>query len=194
LWEHLPKMDATKMNHRYPAEYEEWITPQDGSAIFLRPIKTSDGPLILDLFHKLSPETIYFRFLTHLDRMKPELLKHIVEIDYATHFTLVAEVENEEKESIIGSCRYITSMKMDHAELTIVLRDDWQRKGLGKIMAARVVDIARLKGISSIEIAFDYRNEGMKKLFSSLGYPVQYESSLVDIADRMEISIKEFAL
>jgi GNAT superfamily N-acetyltransferase len=187
-------MDATKMNHRYPAEYEEWITLQDGSAIFLRPIKTSDGPLILDLFHKLSPETIYFRFLTHLDRMKPELLKHIVEIDYATHFTLVAEVENEEKESIIGSCRYITSMKMDHAELTIVLRDDWQRKGLGKIMAARVVDIARLKGISSIEIAFDYRNEGMKKLFSSLGYPVQYESSLVDIADRMEISIKEFAL
>jgi acetyltransferase len=187
-------MDATKMNHQYPAEYEEWITLKDGSVVFLRPIKTSDGPLILDLFQKLSPETIYFRFLTHLDRLKPELLKHIIEIDYETHFTLVAVVEEEGKESIIGSCRYITSKKMDHAEFTIVLRDDRQRKGLGKIMATRVVHVARLKGISSIEIAFYYRNEGRKKLFASLGYPVKYESSLVDIADRMEISIKEFVL
>ena len=83
---------------------------------------------------------------------------------------------------------------MDHAELTIVLRDDWQRRGLGKIMATRVVTIARSKGIASIEIHFDYRNEGMKRLFASLGYPVQYESSIVDIADRMEIYIKEIVL
>jgi len=187
-------MEPVTIKHEYPSEYEEWVTLKDGSVIFLRPIKPSDGPLILDLFHKLSPETIYFRFLTRLDRMQPELLKHIVEIDYETHFTLVAVIEEAEMESIIGSCRYITTQKMDHAELTVTLRDDWQRRGLGKIMATRVVNVARLKGISSIEISFDYRNEGMKKLFSSLGYPVKHESSLIDIADRMEISIKEFVL
>jgi len=79
---------------------------------------------------------------------------------------------------------------MDHAELTIVLRDDWQRKGLGREMAARVVAAARAKGITTVEIAFDSRNEGMKRLFASLGYPVKYESSLIDIADRMEICLK----
>ena len=194
LQENLSKMETVKIDHKYPEEYEEWITLKDGSVIFLRPIKPSDGPLILDLFHKLSPETIYFRFLTRLDRLQPELLKHILEIDYETHFTLVAISEEAETESIIGSCRYITTQKMDHAELTVVLRDDWQRRGLGKIMATRVVTVARLKGISSIEIAFDYRNEGMKRLFASLGYPVKHESSLVDIADRMEIYIKEVVL
>ena len=194
LQEDLSKMETVKIDHKYPEEYEEWITLKDGSVIFLRPIKPSDGPLILDLIHKLSPETIYFRFLTRLDRLQPELLKHILEIDYETHFTLVAISEEAETESIIGSCRYITTQKMDHAELTVVLRDDWQRRGLGKIMATRVVTVARLKGIYSIEIAFDYRNEGMKRLFASLGYPVKHESSLVDIADRMEIYIKEVVL
>jgi acetyltransferase len=105
LQEHLSKMQSIIIKHEYPAEYEEWITLKDGSGIFLRPIKPSDGPLIQDLFHKLSPETIYFRFLTHLDRMQPELLKHIVEIDYETHFNLVAAIEEAEMESIIGSCR-----------------------------------------------------------------------------------------
>jgi hypothetical protein len=61
-------------------------------------------------------------------------------------------------------------------------------------MVTRVVDIARAKGIASIEILLDYRNEGMKRIFASLGYPVQYESSILDIADRMEILLKEIAL
>jgi acetyltransferase len=194
LQKRLPEMESVEMKHVYPAEYEESITLEDGSITFLRPIKPSDGPLIQDFFHKLSPETVYFRFLTHLDRIQPSLLKHMVEIDYETHFTLVAVIEEVEMESIIGSCRYITTLKVDHAELTIVLRDDWQRKGLGKIMATRVVDAARLKGISTIEISFDYRNDRMKRLFASLGYPVQYQSSIIEITDRMEISIKQFVL
>jgi len=87
-------------------------------------------------------------------------------------------------------CRYIASERMDHAELTIVLRDDWQGFGLGKMMATRVVNIAKGKGIDRIEILFDSRNDGMQQLFRSLGYPVLHETSILDIADRMEIVIQ----
>jgi acetyltransferase len=190
----LSKMETTKVDHRYPVEHENWITLWDGSAVFLRPIKPTDGPLLLDFFQKLSPETIYFRFLTRLKSLHPDLLKRYVEIDYDKHFALAAVIEEEKVESIIGTCRYIVKNKADHAEFTIVLRNDWQRRGLGRIMAKRVVDIAKSKGISSIEILFDYRNEGMMRLFSSLGYPVIYEQSILDIADRMEIFLKEIAL
>ena len=90
-------METAKVYHQYPVEYEEWITLKDGSVLFLRPIKPTDGPLILDFFQKLSPETIYFRFLTHLDRLQPEFLKHLVEIDYETHFTLVLSSMRRER-------------------------------------------------------------------------------------------------
>jgi acetyltransferase len=187
-------MEAFRVYHQYPLYYEEWITLKDGSAIFLRPIKPTDGPLLLDLFQKLSRETIYFRFLTHLERLQPEMLRQLVEIDYETHFALAAIITESAKESIIGTCRYIVKENTDHAELTVVLRDDWQRKGLGKAMVTRVVDIARAKGIAGIEILLDYRNEGMKRIFASLGYPVSYESSILDIADRMEILLKEVTI
>ncbi|HVO68203.1 MAG TPA: GNAT family N-acetyltransferase [Syntrophales bacterium] len=187
-------MEAAEVDDRYPVECEEWVTLRDGYTVFLRPIKHTDGPLLLNFFQQLSPETIYFRFLTHLKSLHPDLLRHYVEIDYETHFALTAVITEEGKESIIGTCRYIVKNKADHAELTIVLRNDWQRRGLGKIMAQKVVDLARSKGISGIEILFDYRNEGMIRLFSSLGYPVKYESSILDIADRMEIFLKEITL
>ena len=187
-------MEAFRVYHQYPVYYEEWITLKDGSAIFLRPIKPTDGPLLLDLFNRLSRETIYFRFLTHLERLQPEMLKQLVEIDYETHFALTAIITEDTKESIIGTCRYIVKENTDHAELTVILRDDWQKRGLGKLMVTRVVDIARAKGLASIEILLDYRNEGMKRIFASLGYPVQYESSILDIADRMEILLKEITL
>lgn len=187
-------MEAFRVYHQYPVYYEEWITLKDGSTIFVRPIKPTDGPLLLDLFKRLSRDTIYFRFLTHLQRLQPEMLKQLVEINYETHFALAAIITEDTKESIVGTCRYIVKENTDHAELTVVLRDDWQRKGLGKVMVTRVVNIARSKGIASIEILLDYRNEGMKRIFASLGYPVSYESSILDIADRMEILLKEITL
>jgi acetyltransferase len=184
-------MEKSRTLSPYPAEYEEWVTLHNGERVFLRPVKSTDGPKILDLFSKLSPKTIYFRFLTHLNRLHPEMLKNLVEIDHVRHFGLVAVVwEMEaEVETIIGVCRYIATERMDHAELTIVLRDDWQGLGLGKVMATRVVNIAKGKGIERIEILFDSRNEGMQQLFRSLGYIVLHETSILDIADRMEIVI-----
>lgn len=187
-------MEAFRVYRQYPYYYEEWITLKDGSAVFLRPIKPTDGPLLLDLFKSLSRETIYFRFLTHLEKLQPEMLKQLVEIDYESHFALAALITVDKEESIIGTCRYIVKGNTNHAELTVVLRDDWQRKGLGKLMVTRVVDIARSKGIDSIEILLDYRNEGMKRIFASLGYPVSYEPSILDIADRMEILLQEIKI
>ncbi len=139
-------MEAFRVYKQYPAYYEEWITLKDGSAVFLRPIKPTDGPLLLDLFNKLSRESIYFRFLTHLEKLQPEMVKQFVEIDYENHFTLVAIITEDKKEAIIGTCRYIVKGNTDHAELTVVLRDDWQRKGLGTEMVTRVVNVARSKG------------------------------------------------
>ena len=187
-------MEAFRVYQQYPYYYEEWITLSDGSAVFIRPIKPTDGPLLLDFFNRLSRETIFFRFLTNLRELQPEVLKRLVEIDYETHFALAAIVTEDTKESIIGTCRYIVKENGSHAELAVVLRDDWQGKGLGKEMVIRVVNIARSKGLASIEILLDSRNEGMKRVFASLGYPVSYEPSIIDIADRMEILLQEIKI
>jgi acetyltransferase len=174
--------------HHYPAQCEEWITVGP-DRILLRPVKSTDGPLILDIFGRLSPQSIFYRFLTHLDKLRPEQVYHLVHIDYVTEFALAAVIEEEGQERIIGVCRAIASSDQSRAELTIVIRDDWQGRGIGKIMVKKVVTIMHRHGVSRIEILLDSRNEKMKKLFMSLGYPYIYEESILDICDRMEIEI-----
>jgi len=174
--------------HHYPAQYEEWLAVgQD--RVFLRPIKPTDGPLILDIFSRLSPQSIFYRFLSHMEKLRPEQVYNLVHIDYVTEFALAAVFEEEGKEKIIGVCRAIASSDQSRAELTIVLRDDWQGRGIGKIMAKKVVMVMHRHGVSRIEILLDSRNDKMKKLFMSLGYPYIYEESILDICDRMEIEI-----
>jgi len=176
--------------HPYPAQYEEWITLAGGQPLLMRPIKPTDGPLILDIFSKLSPESVFYRFLTHLGHLQPVQLEHLVKIDCQTHFCLAAVIMENNHEAIIGTSRYIIIPgQADRAERTVTVPDDWQGLKIGKTLVSRVVNIARSRGIRVIEILLDSRNEGMKRRFGRLGYPARYESSVLDVCDHMEIDI-----
>ncbi|MCK9391468.1 MAG: GNAT family N-acetyltransferase [Syntrophales bacterium] len=173
-------------DHNYPAQYEESITVGK-ERVFLRPVKPTDGPLILDLFGKLSPQSIFYRFLSHIKKLRPEQVYHLVHIDYVTEFALAAVIEDKGEERLVGVCRAIASSDRSRAELTVTIRDDWQGRGIGRIMTKKVMMVMQKHGISRIEIQLDSRNDKMKKLFMSLGYPYTYETSLLDICDRMEL-------
>jgi len=43
--------------HSYPQEHEGWLTLKDKRKIFIRPVLPTDGPLLVDLFKKLSPQS-----------------------------------------------------------------------------------------------------------------------------------------
>ena len=172
----------------YPVEHEEWISLRNGRKMFLRPVKRTDGPLILDIFSRLSGKSVFFRFLTHLERLPPEMLDHLVHIDYSKDFALAASVVEGEKEVFVAVCRYF-HLGPGRAELTIAVRDDYHGQGLGKAMVSRVVEIARKRGYAKMEIILDSRNESMKNLYSGVGYPYFYEASILDICDRMEIDL-----
>ena len=182
-------MDSTESSP-YPAQYEQRVALASGQTVLFRPIRPGDGPLILELFSRLSGESIFYRFLTHLERLQPAQLRHLVRIDYRTHFCLAAVILEEGREAMIGTSRFmVAAARPDRAELTVTVRDDWQGRGIGKMLASRVVEIARSRGIAAVEILIDSRNERMIRLFSRLGYPARYEASLLDVCDRMEIDL-----
>jgi len=72
-------------------------------------------------------------------------------------------------EAIIRNQPLYCTGQPDRAELTVTIRDDWQGKKLGKMLVSRVVDIARSRGIATIEILLDSRNEADEKTFQPSG-------------------------
>jgi acetyltransferase len=90
----------------YPSRYEAWVTLRDETKVFLRPVKTTDGPLLLELFKELSPSSVYLRFLSPMHTLPENLVYQFTHIDYKKDFGLVALTNIGNSSVIIGVGRY----------------------------------------------------------------------------------------
>jgi acyl-CoA hydrolase/GNAT superfamily N-acetyltransferase len=132
----------------YPRELETYVT-FDGVEIFFRPIKPTDEPLMQDLFYSLSKESIYYRFFSSISAMSHAHVQRYTTIDYQQELAIVGVVQEEgEQEEIIAVGRYAVEPGTDMAEVALLVRDDWQRKGIGTWLQEYLIEIAKSRGIA----------------------------------------------
>jgi len=153
----------------YPSRYEMSVNLRDGTEVFLRPVKERDGPLLLELFKNLSPSSVYLRFLSLLQGLPDELVRQFTHVDYKKSFGLVALSNIENSGAIIGVARYAYDSERELPELAVVVRDDWQGKGLGSILLSRVINIGRENGFSRFEAMIDPQNQIIMNIFRKIG-------------------------
>jgi acetyltransferase len=162
------------MNNVYPAQYETSLHLKDGRVVFLRPILQTDEYLIVDLLNKLSPDAVYLRFLRPVSSLPDELLHQLTHINYTTNFALVAAVEEDGRPALIAVARYGYDPDEQVTDFAIVVRDDWQRSGLGKFMLGGLFAIGREHGVTRFMSIVDSTNRAMKQVLRELGCTVKY--------------------
>lgn len=160
----------------YPSCYEEWVPLRDGTKVFLRPVKATDGPLLSDLFAKLSQASIILRFLSPLHNLPEKLVHQFSHVDYKKDFGLIALIDLGDSSPIIGVGRYAFDSERERPELAFVVRDDWQGKGLGSILVLRVISIGRKNGFSRFGALMNPENETMMNIFKRSGYKYKIHS------------------
>ncbi len=175
--------------HPYPAHYESNHALRDGSNAFLRPIRPDDEPLIRDMFYSFSQQTVYLRYHALLKTMPHDKLQVFCNVDYDTEMALVAVTGAGGNEEIVAVGRYMTDPGRQSAELAFVVRDDWQRKGLGTVLFQRLIDIGRQQGLRHFSADVLAHNSGMLKIFHRSGLGV--ETSTEDGVVRVEMSLRE---
>jgi len=158
----------------YPHEYEGSLTLKDGRKIFLRPVLPVDGPLLVDLFNQLSPQSIYLRFLSNLSALPDEWVHRFTHVDYKTDFALLGLIRESEKDAVIAVGRYAWDTHTGKTDLAVAVRDDCQHLGLGKVLLSKVVEIGRANGITEFESMIVPHNEIIKTILTDLGYKVTY--------------------
>ncbi len=158
----------------YPRQYESLLALKNGEKVFLRPIRQTDENLIVDLLNKLSADSVYLRFLRPIKTLSEELLFQLTHINYSSNFALVAVIKENGKDSIIAVSRYGYDPKAEITDFAIVVRDDWQHFGLGKLLLTKTFAIGREHGISRFETVMDSTNTVMKQILRELGNTVKY--------------------
>ena len=106
----------------------------DGAALRLRPIRPDDEPRLVELFHRLSPRTVYQRFFRAYDRLPEHWYRHFANVDYRTRLALVAEEQATSGPLLRAVARYEPGETPGTTEIAIVVEDGWQRRGLGGLL------------------------------------------------------------
>lgn len=160
----------------YPERWEMSHTFEDGTRIFFRPIKMTDEEMMKDLFYRLSEQTIYHRFFRSLKSMPHRDLVHFVHIDYTNEMGIVGIVQDPEKperEEIVCIGRYYLNRSTNVAEVSYLVRDDFQKRGIGSYLVKYLARIARENGIAGFEAEILPDNPPAMKVLHKLGFPVE---------------------
>ncbi|CCK80721.1 bifunctional acetate--CoA ligase family protein/GNAT family N-acetyltransferase [Desulfobacula toluolica] len=119
--------------------------------------KTEAGGVQLDLrsedrefFNILSLTSIYYRFFTPIKEPKPEMLARFTQIDYDREIALVAILEKDGNERLLGVARVIGDPDGKNGEFSVLIGDPWQDKGIGAMLLQNCLDIFRARGFKTI--------------------------------------------
>jgi GNAT superfamily N-acetyltransferase len=112
-----------------------------------RPIRPDDEPRLVELFGRLSPRSVYQRFLAQRPSLPSAWYHAFANVDYERRFALVAEHETPGGVELVGVARYEPTGVPDTAEIAMVVDDAWQGRGLGRALLERLLDEAAARGI-----------------------------------------------
>jgi GNAT superfamily N-acetyltransferase len=164
------------------------ITLRDGARATLRPIAPADAPVVAASFERLSEESRYRRFFTLQESLPPSQLAYLVNVDHQDHEAIIAI--HPSTGDALGIARYIRSEEdREIAEVAVSVADDWQRRGLGRALLARLASRARREGVRRFSAFVLSNNPAAVSLLEGVGETrLRYETGEIELV--IELPIK----
>jgi RimJ/RimL family protein N-acetyltransferase len=125
--------------------HRERLKLADGAQVVIRALQREDRTGLKAALARLSDESRYLRFATAKPRLSERELDHLVDVDHHGHEALVAiDAATGEGVAVV---RYVRlEGEPAAAEVAATVIDDWQGRGLGGAMLARLARRAREEG------------------------------------------------
>ena len=158
----------------------EAVILRDGTVVVVRPIRPDDAPRLQALFARLSPESMWFRFLGHPKELLCEEAEQLANVDHQTRMALVATVDCRGEQQIVAVARYaqIPTAEPRLAKAAIVVEDRYQSRGLGTLLLKRLVAYARGHGIRAFLAVVRQENAWVMRFIRHSRLPAESEVEL----------------
>jgi acyl-CoA hydrolase/GNAT superfamily N-acetyltransferase len=172
-WVHPEMEDVEGRLFVGPKEVRTSLVLDDGTLVTLRAMNPTDEPATRDLFYSLSRETMYYRYMSYLERIPRKQLRNYVYIDHRNEVAIVGTVPEAHGEEIIAIGGYYLDQKTNRAEVAFIVRDDWQRRGIGSFIMKHLAGIAMRNGIAGFTAEVLRDNKAMQAVINHSGLKVQ---------------------
>lgn len=149
----------------------ERIRLADGAEILIRPVEAGDAPLLRLMLIHLSALSRYRRFREPVDRFNPKELDELTHADHRTREALVAlDPVAGEGVGIAGYFR--DAHDPVGAEVTYLVADAWQHRGVGTALLERLATRARAVGIERFTATTLLGSEDARRLLAHVAAPI----------------------
>ncbi len=165
---------AHLMISMYPSKYR-WEVALDGEQVVMRPIRPEDEPLWAEMIESLSPSTAEFRFFGPVKEVTKSMAVRYCHIDYDREIAIVAlrEAKGRKKKLMLGVARLaIETANPEEGEFAILVRDEYQRRGVGTRLMDALIQAARDRHVREIHGDVLATNTRMQSFAESLGFEV----------------------
>ena len=145
-------------------------TLSDGRAVSIRPVKASDGEMEREMIEHLSPDSSRMRFLGGIGQVSQQLMRVLTDND-AQHEAFIALTEDESGTMhAVGVANFACDPDGKSCECAVVVADDWQNVGLGKLLLRELVDAAKADGLDEIYSIESAGNNAIDHVARELGF------------------------
>jgi acetyltransferase len=155
----------------------------------LRPVRPEDEPAHSDFVTRLSPEDSRFRFFHTVRSMPHTQLARLTQVDYDREMAFIATRPGPDgRAETIGVVRTVADAENETAELSIVVRSDLKRRGLGTHLLRKAIEYCRSRGTKEIAGDVLHENESMLELtrrFAQFNLSESDEQGIVRISYRL---------
>ena len=157
----------------YPRKYVTKSVMRDGREILLRPVKPEDEPLVIELFKSFSAETMRLRFFRILKEIDHYTVARYCNIDYDREIGVVAEINENGVKHLVGLATLIVQPDGESGEISVVVGDPWQNKGVGTILIDHLIEIGRDMGLKKLFGEFLAENTKIAHICRKKGFEIK---------------------
>ncbi|MDY6833205.1 MAG: GNAT family N-acetyltransferase [Chloroflexota bacterium] len=179
----LTSLESTSLER-----FESRVILKDGSTLDLRAIRHDDEQKMVAFLYRLTHSSSYFRFHHALAQVSKEDAKRLCSVDYQDSFAIVGTSGQPPQERIIAVAHYHRLPKRDTAEVTFLVEDKHQGKGIGSHLLQQLTIQARKRGIRFFEGEVLAENQRMMKTLQGSGLTIATDPEYGISRQRVDIA------
>ena len=142
------------------------------SAVRIRGAERGDGQAVQAFVGRLSRESRTNRFFAPIAQLAPAQLELATRTRFPDDVALIATDARGSANDIVAMAQYIR-VDLAEAELGLAVADDWQRRGVGRELAATLFDLAAHAGFRLLSAYVLKTNFGVRRLLAEFGFTVE---------------------
>lgn len=157
-----------------------YLTTRTGLMVTVRPANESDDETLKELFHRVRPEDLRFRFLTGMKEVSASRIHDMTHVDHRSAETYIAFLDDEP--DAVATAMLATDSRGERGEVAISVRADHRGRGIGWELLAFVARQAAARGMKIIQSMESRENHDAIALERDMGFksqPYPDDASLV---------------